>query len=154
MENLEQEASQEIAEDREHYSLWLTDRILTQLRSSSKVGVPFIVLCILSVISIVSHSLYPLLLRWSQEQGDFYLLEGRNLYRLFQLLSTLFVTYCFARFIIEGNKTWRLLRYSESSDDALLEGTERLGKMFFWLTFCGGAYLGSLIVKTVWRYAM
>jgi hypothetical protein len=151
MENLDNETVQETVEN---HGLWLTDRLLEQLRRSSKIGVPLMVLCIIVGISVSLLSLYSIFWFWSQKQGDFYLLEGGNLSRVFNLLSTSAIIYCFTKGIIEGHKAWRLLRSSETDDDALLEGTERLGKMFRWLTLWGAIYMGTLVLQTIWRSAM
>ncbi len=151
MENSENKTVHETVENQ---GLWLTDRLLEQLRRSSKIGMPLMVLCLIVGISVSLRSLYLIFWSWSQRQGDFYLLEGGNLFRVFDMLSTSAIIYCFAMGILEGHKAWRLLRSSETDDDALLEGTERLGKMFRWLTLWGGIYMATLLLELVWRNAM
>ncbi|MFN0174991.1 MAG: hypothetical protein ACKVU0_10120 [Saprospiraceae bacterium] len=147
MENIDKETV-------ENHGLWLTDRLLAQMRVSSKIGVPLMVLCIIVGISAASLSLFSIVWTWSERQGDFYLLEGGNLARVLNLLATSAIIYCFAKGIIEGHKAWRLLRSSETDDDALLEGTERLGKMFRWLTLWGAIYMGTLVLQMVSRNAL
>ncbi len=150
MENLDNDSPQELSESTENQGLWLTDRLLEQLRNAAQIGVPLMLLCIIVGVAVAALSLFSLFWFWMQREGDFYLLEGGNLYKVLNLLVTSAMIYCFARGIIEGNKAWRLLRWCETDDDALLEGTERLSKMFRWLTFWGGLYLAYPILGKVW----
>lgn len=151
MENLDHEIPQEMTENPEAHSLWLTDRLLAQLRSSSGLGIPFMILCIIVGISSVLLKLFHL---WSTEQwstGDFYLLEDGNLFKIVNILASAVIIYCFARGVLEGHKAWRYLKSSETDDDALLEGTERLAKMFRWLALWGGFFIASVVLESVWR---
>ncbi|MBC7775256.1 MAG: hypothetical protein H7246_07445 [Phycisphaerae bacterium] len=151
MENLENDMPQELTENAENQGLWLTERLLEQLRNSARVGMPLMLLCMVVGIAVAALSVLSQLWFWMQRQkGDFYLLEGGNLYRLLNLLLISAIVYCFARAVIEGYKSWKLLKYSQTDDDALLEGTERLSKMFRWLTFWGVLYLAYPILGKVW----
>jgi len=150
MESISNDSAQELAENDENQGLWLTEQLLEQLRNSARVGMPLMLLCIIGGISAAGFLLFSLFWYWMRHHGDFYLLEGGNLYKVLNLLATSIMIYLFARGIIEGNKAWRLLRSSETDDDALLEGTERLSKMFHWLTIWGIFYLAYPILQKVW----
>ena len=150
MENLDHEITLEQPENDASTGLWLTDRLLEQLRNASRIGRPLIVLCILVGISSALISVFPLFWYLQHLQGDFYLLEGDNAYRVFNLLATALIIYCFAQAMIQGFKAWKHLRFSETDDEALLEGSERLAKMFRWLSLWGGGYFGFLVLVKVW----
>ncbi len=141
MENLEQEHPQELAENNDYHGLWLTDQLLAKMRRSSKIGWPLMSLSILLGISALLLSLYRLYLNWTKfPLKEFYLLEGSTLLRVLVPLTMFAMYYFFFRGMIEGYKAWRLLRFSETDDDALLEGSERLGKMFRWLVIWAGVF--------------
>jgi hypothetical protein len=111
-----------------------------------------VVFCLLLGLSTILNSLYYLYGYWAQKvfpTTGFYLLEGGNFYRAIRLLANMLLIYLGVRGIFEGYKAWSLLRHCESDDDALLEGSERLGKMFRWLALFGGAYLGFIFLERI-----
>ena len=79
---------------------------------------------------------------------EFYLLEGDTLYRILSPLTMGVLYFLFFRGTMEGYKAWRLLRHSETDDEALLEGSQRLGKMFRWLVIWGGVFVARILL--VW----
>lgn len=151
MEKPEYEIPGNNLESPKSHGLWLTDRLLVQLLESSKIALPVLAIALIAGISLTINSIFLQLYNWSQKSyTDFYLLEGDNLFRVFNLLTSLLIIYFFSRAVLEGHKAWRLLRQSETDDDALLEGTERLGKMFRWLTLWGYVVIGTVILTKFW----
>ncbi len=147
MENLAQDLPQEPTQNNDDQSLWLTDRLLAQLRKSSKIGWLLMALGLLLGISAFLLSLFDLYLSWIlYPLKDFYLLEGNTLFRTLSALTMVAMYYLFFRGMLEGYKAWRLLRYSETDDDALLEGSERLGKMFHWLVIWAGIFGARILL--------
>jgi len=137
--------------------LWLTDHLLSQFRKCARLGRPLMALCLLLGVSTLLNSLYYLIWYWSQKSlpaTKFYLLEGDNLYRLLSLAINIGLFYACARGIFEGYKAWRLLRFSKTDDDALLEGTERLGKMFRWLVIWAGVFGARILFVWLSRQLM
>jgi hypothetical protein len=137
---MEQEIPEQAVENR---GLWLTDQLLSQLHKCAKLGKPIMVLGLLLCISTLLNSLFVLIGYWSQKAlpaTKFYLLEGENLYRVLSLVINIALFYTCLRGTFEGYQAWRLLRFSETDDDALLEGSERLGKMFRWLVIWAGIF--------------
>lgn len=85
---------------------------------------------------------------WAQWQsGGFYLFEGDNLPNISRLGLSLLSLLFFTLAILEGKKIWPLLKICDQDDDALLEGTERLAKMFRWLYYWGAAVLASIVLN-------
>jgi hypothetical protein len=151
MENLDHETHDDPLEYPLSHGLWLTGRFLLQLLQSSKIALPMLVLALVAGLSQSLNGIFFQLYFWSRRSdSDFYLLEGDNLFRVFNLLTALIIAYLFIRGVLEGRKAWLLLKHSETDDDALLEGTERLGKMFRWLTLWGGVYIGTHIFIEFW----
>lgn len=102
-------------------------------------------------MSLSINSIFHQLYFWSQKSdADFYLLEGDNLFRVFNLLTSILIIYFFTRAALEGRKAWQLLRHSATDDEGLLEGTERLGKMFRWLVLWSGVFIGTILITKFW----
>lgn len=92
---------------------------------------------------------------WAEKtlpSSEFYLLEDGNLYRVISILISIALIYLCTRGMLEGYKAWSMLRHCESNDEALLEGSERLGKMFRWLVFGGGVFGTRILLKTLWSF--
>jgi hypothetical protein len=139
--------------EEENQNLWLTDRLLKKLSNTARIGKPLIVICLLLGISTFIKSLYFLYSYWSEKTlpySEFYLLEDGNLYRVIIIMISIALIYLCTRGMLEGYKAWSMLRHCESNDEALLEGSERLGKMLRWLVFGGGVFGASILLKTLW----
>ncbi len=146
MENLEHVPPKELTENNDTQGLWLTDQLLAQLRKSSKIGWLLLALSILLGISACLLSYYPIYLIWTKYPlKEFYLLEEGTLFRILVPVLMAAMYYFFFRGMIEGYQAWRLLRFSETDDDALLEGSERLGKMFRWLVIWAGVFVARIL---------
>lgn len=141
-----------ISQGDDFQGLWLTERFLKRLRLSAKWGSASVWAILLVSLSSGLFALYYLLSDWQKdtEGRDFYLLEGSNPYRALKLLSTTlpygFVFYA----LFQGQKAWKLLHRCQTDDNALLEGTERLGKLFRWLVFASATFLIFKLLWAVW----
>lgn len=149
-ENMEQEKPEQ--EDL-NQNLWLTERLLKKLSNSARIGKPLMVVCLLLGLSTILKSLHFLYTYWAEKDlptDKFYLLEGGNLFRVISLLVNISFLYLCTRGIYEGYKAWSLLRHCETDDQALLEGSERLGKMFRWMALGAAFYLTFPLLENVW----
>lgn len=148
MEQFEQEHLDQHADPSTSEGLWLTDALLVQFRKSSRLGQATMAVCLLLGISYAAMAAYFLIWFWSKANlEDFYLLQDGNLSRLFNLFVRIALYTCFFKGVLEGFKAWKQLRICQTDDDALLEGSHRLGKMFRWLTLWGGIYVVSLVIE-------
>ena len=148
MEQFEQEHLEQQADPASTEGLWLTDALLLQFRKSSRLGQAIMAVSMLLGISYAANAAYFLIWFWSKANlEDFYLLQDGNLSRLFYLLVRIALFTCFFKGVQEGFKAWKQLRFSQTDDDALLEGSLRLGRMFRWLSFWGGIYVASLVIE-------
>lgn len=146
MEKIEQKD----AENNSEKALWLTDPLLHLLAQSAKLGRILMIILMLLGLSAATETGYFHYLLWSSmSDSDFYLLESETLPKVLNLLYSVGILYCFARATQEGFLAWRLLRHCETEDEALLEGTERLGKMFRWLTLWGASFLAVNLLKLI-----
>jgi len=139
--------------EEENQNLWLTDRLLKKLSNTARIGKPLMVIYLLLGLSTFIKSLYFLYSYWSEKtlpSSEFYLLEGGNLYRVVSIMINIALIYLCTRGMLEGYKAWSKLGHCESNDEALLEGSERLGKMFRWLVFGGGVFGTSILLKILW----
>ena len=149
MENFEDEIPMEMTENVEPSGLWLSDLLLEQIQKSSRFGVPVMIIAIiLGVSSVLLLIVRFSLIMANRTFDDFYLFEGNNLRMTVSLLLSIAIIYCYSRGIMEGYKSWQLLKSGATDDDALLEGTERLSKMFRWLTLWGGLFVTTLVLET------
>ena len=146
MENNSYHTPDKTPEFEAEHGLWLRNQLLIQLVRSAKIGLPLMALCILLGISTASMVLFTFWLEIREISGDFYLMEGKNPKIIFDLLMGFVLLFLFARGIMEGKQAWSLLKFCETDDAALLEGTERLGKMFRWFVWWAGVLLASLFV--------
>ncbi len=143
-----EKTAQEIAEQNPEKTLWLTDRLVHQLVQSSKIGRILLVILMLLGLSSAAQTAYFHYWLWSaMPDPDFYLLEPETLTKVLSLLYSIGILYFFARAAMEGFFSWRLLRHCDTDDEALLEGTERLGKMFRWLSICGITFLAVNLLE-------
>lgn len=144
MENTENQTFDETPRSPETSGLWLTKRLMDQLTGLSRIATPLMVLC--SILTI-SYALQFLVILWLQydrtpeDGGKFYLFENGNFLKIIKTLASAAYIFLFSKALLEGTKAWRMLKNGRDEDDDLLEGTERLGKMFRWLTLWGGLFL-------------
>lgn len=138
---------QPVAEETSENGLWITDTQLSNLLKTARLGKPLMAICTLLALSAAAMSLLDFWM-WAQWQsGGFYLFEGSNLFYISNFALSLLALLFFTLAILEGKKIWPLLKICDQDDDALLEGTERMAKMFRWLFYWGGAVLVSIVLK-------
>jgi hypothetical protein len=132
--------------------LWLTQSLYKKLHVLAKIGLPLVLLVFILSLFSTFFSLHYLFENWQNGMmgHSFYLMEGSNPYRALKFLTTA-LPHCFMFCaLFQSYKAWTLLRHSETDDDALLEGTKRLVKMFRWLVFCGAANLAAKFLWDLW----
>lgn len=142
---------EEISDPEPSYGLWLSTRLMDQLRRSSKLGVVLMVVCYLFALSTALYTLMRMWLWQELHKGDFYLMEGNNLRDMYGILGSGIILYLFVRSTMEGYRAWKYLKNAETNDDDLLEGTERLAKFFYWLAVWGIAFVASTFLD-IWVF--
>lgn len=143
MENLENDETRPLeGGEMEEQPLRLSERLMRQWHSSVPLGrgLMMALLCMAALFVLTTgHNFW----QWfGYVNEEFYLLEDRNP-SIFWGFSTSFFVYCLLGLSAwEGWKAWSLLKHAADDDNALLEGTERLAKMFKWLAIWGVASVG------------
>lgn len=134
--------------------LALTDYLLERMTSAARIGAPLMLLCLVLAILSGLMLLYEFSEWLSALGGDYYLMEGANLYKAFDALISVALLYLFIRGVVEGRQAFQHLRDSANDDDALLEGNERLVAMLRWFALFGFVFTGVLILQKVWYELM
>lgn len=121
---------------------WLTGRILEQLRHLSKIGIPLMVLCAILGISAALLSLVYLHTFWFYVRTS----SSDQLLPMISFMVTAAMLFFFTKGVTEGIRAWKLLKIGAQDDQALLEGSERLAKMFRWFSIWAGVFISSSLV--------
>jgi hypothetical protein len=135
--------------------LYLTDLLLRRQIGMSTLGRVLFVMAMAVGFFRSLLALYIQYYIWSnrlQPDQAFYLLDDYNWMYVFYTATTFAIIYMFFRAGLEGLKAFSLLRLGDTDDDALLEGHERLGNMFKWLTWWGGTYVLLLLLEYLLHY--
>lgn len=136
--------------------LWLSNRWLGAVTDMSGLGKTVMVIALI-VGAIRSFSrLYVQYYTWSMRLApdrDFFLFEDYNWLYVFNTLSLLALIYLYFRGIMEGYKAFSQFQQSGVDDEALLEGQERLAKMFTWLCWWAGAFVLLVAFEYFFHYA-
>ena len=145
MEDFNNEPSQTIVE--RNKGLWITPRLRMQLRQCSSIGTPLVILCMILVIAVALLAVNTLFIWTKGNKENLHLLSNGIINAIFPIITSLIAIYFFIRAIIEGYKSWKLLDKTDEND--LLEGTERLSKMFRWLAIWGIFYVLTLMKEAI-----
>lgn len=88
-------------------------------------------------------------------QGEFYLLEKNNLYRIWSFCTEIGAIYLFTRGAWVGFQVARDINAGVrfDDDDALLNGFERLTPMFRWFVLWGAFWLGCAILEKIYFWS-
>lgn len=136
--------------------LWPSNRWLSAVTGMAGLGKTVMVMALIVGGICSFSSLYVQYYIWSTRlmpDRDFFLFEDYNWLYVFNTLSILALIYLYFRSILEGYKAFSLFQLSSSNDEALLEGQERLGKMFTWLCWWAGAYVILTAFEYLFHYA-
>jgi len=121
--------------------LWLTENLLQRLSKTAGILRYAMVVCTLLCISAGCLTLIEFWMWAKWVQGGIYILHPDTFPHFLKLFSSLLTLTFFTLGILEGKRIWPMLSICADNDDALLEGSERLGKMFRWFSWWGGAVL-------------
>lgn len=152
MENTDSPIPQHPAEQPDFQPLLLTNSLMAQMLASARFGVAAsgILLAVAAGDALVSLAG---VVEWMNGmKGGFYLLQGDTLYFLGYYFAEFAAIYLLGRAVWEGLEAWRLLRHSDTDDNALLDGTDRQTKMFRWLVYWGVWYGVSWLINTAYTY--
>lgn len=136
--------------------LWLSNRWLSAVTGMAGLGKTVMVMALIVGGIRIFSSLYVQYYIWSMRLApdrDFFLFEDYNWLYVFNTLSLFALLYLYFRGIIEGYKAFSLFQLSSIDDEALLEGQERLGRMFTWLCWWAGVYVLLTAFEYFFHYA-
>jgi hypothetical protein len=136
--------------------LWLSNRWLDAITGMAGLGKTVMVMALIVGAIRSFSSLYVQYYIWSMQLAadrDFFLFEDYNWLYVFNTLSLFALLYLYFRGIIEGYKAFQQFQLSSVDDEALLEGQERLGKMFTWLCWWASAYVLLTAFEYFFQYA-
>jgi len=150
MENFIGESPLEKPEEPSSQDLCLTDRLMKRFQVNARIGIPLMVLYLVLGVTALLNLLFEIGLKFEQDTGPFYLFEGNNLFVWINYLGSILGHYFLIHAALEGLQGWKRLLKSKTDDDALLEGTERLGKMFKFFTWGICTIVLIIIFRSIW----
>ncbi|HAD14571.1 MAG TPA: hypothetical protein DCF33_19270 [Saprospirales bacterium] len=136
--------------------LWLSNRWLGAVTGMAGLGKTVMVIALIVGAVRSFSSLYVQYYIWAMRLApdrDFFLFEDYNWLYVFNTLSLFALIYLYFRGIIEGYKAFQQFQDCSVDDEALLDGQERLGKMFTWLCWWAGAYVLLTAFEYFFHYA-
>lgn len=150
MENFIGESPLEKPEEPNSQDLCLTDRLMKRFQVNARIGIPLMVLYLVLGVTALLNLLIDIGLKFEQDTGPFYLFEGNNLFVWINYLGSILGLYFLIHAALEGLQGWKRLLKSKTDDDALLEGTERLGKMFKFFTWGICTIVLIILFRSIW----